>query len=208
MEVIVDGARNFAVEGTPNDLMAVVAAADAYMRQQQRMIVSIALDGVSVWPDQVMAKLKDVPIDAVKVLEIRSEACNALVETCLEELNNALPDLPSACRSLAEVFHGENPAEGYEPFHDLADIWGHIKERERMVLDALSVEADSLQVGETSIAAMHQELNQFLEEALAALESGDLILLGDLLEYELAPRAEREADIVALLREQATARAC
>jgi hypothetical protein len=205
MEVIVDGARNFALEGSPTDLLAVLAAADAFMRQQQRMIVSIEVDGAAVRPDQVMDRLKDVPLHAVGVMEIRSEAARELVERCLEELNTHLPELPLACRGLSEVFHGEAPEEGYEPFHDLADIWGHIKERERMVLDALGLDPDTLDVGDATFTAMHAELNQFLQEAVAAMQSNDLILLGDLLEYELAPRAEREVDIVARLREQASA---
>lgn len=45
-------------------------------------------------------------------------------------------------------------------------------------------------------------MNKFLAEAVGALESGDLVLLGDLLEYELAPRAEAEVRITALLRER------
>lgn len=205
MEVIVDGARNFALEGAPADLLAVLAAADAFMRQQQRMIVSIVLDGVPVLPDEVLVKLKDVPPDAAQVMEIRSEGSRELAERCLEELTGALPDLAAACRSLAEVFHGDAPQDGYEPFHDLADIWSHIKERERMVLDALGLDPEALNLGEATFTEMHEELNRFLQEAVAALESNDLILLGDLLEYELAPRAEREVDIVARLREQATA---
>ena len=46
--------------------------------------------------------------------------------------------------------------------------------------------------------------SQAMEAAQAVLD-GDCILIGDLLEYELAPRAEQEARIVALLQELAAA---
>ena len=42
------------------------------------------------------------------------------------------------------------------------------------------------------------------QDARKALEAEDCVLLGDLLEYELAPRAEAEAEVVALLRSQAS----
>jgi hypothetical protein len=52
-----------------------------------------------------------------------------------------------------------------------------------------------------------RELNSFLDEAAQALRDGDTVLLADLLEYELSPRAELEGEIVSLLRRQAEASA-
>ncbi len=203
MDVIVDGESNFELTGEPEDVLSVMGAVSEFLSEQGRGIMSVAVDGVAVTPDKVVEELEDRPLSEVKVLEIGSEDVGSMVGTCLSELEKALPDLPDACRSLAEVFHSETPEEGYEPFQELADIWSFVKTRELLVANALQLDLNNSSVGDTSISEMHEELNSYLEEAAQAIRDGDCVLLGDLLEYELAPRAERETEIVALLQEHA-----
>jgi hypothetical protein len=83
---------------------------------------------------------------------------------------------------------------------ELAEIWGHIKSRESLVANALELDLGDLEVDGKTVQSVHTELNQFLQEAEQALKDGDIILLADLLEYELAPRAELEVSIVSLLQ--------
>ena len=69
------------------------------------------------------------------------------------------------------------------------------------------VNNNTIEVNGKPMAALHDELNQFLQEAEQALKDGDIILLADLLEYELAPRAELEVAIVGQLQARIPARA-
>jgi hypothetical protein len=144
-----------------------------------------------------------MPADEVDELAVQSENVVDLVDSTLTELEENLHELPNACRQLAEVFHGEHPEEGFDPFQRLAEIWSHIKQRESTVASVLNVDAHSVQVDEKSFQELHLELNRYLQEALDALKTQDCVLLGDLLQYELAPRAEMELSIVQVLREQA-----
>lgn len=202
MDVILDGAANYDLQGTPENVLSAVAAISEYLRKEGRSILSIKVDGDDIAPEELSARFKDTPPDAVSRLEIGSECTTALVEECLKGLGENLPDLPAVCRSLAAIFQGENPEEGFDPFVQLAELWSHIKSREALVTNALELDTESLNLNGKSIVAIHDELNQFLEEAAQALKDGDIILLGDLLEYELAPRAEQEMEIVALLQAQ------
>jgi hypothetical protein len=68
------------------------------------------------------------------------------------------------------------------------------------VANALELDLGDLEVDGKTVQSVHTELNQFLQEAEQALKDGDIILLADLLEYELAPRAELEVSIVSLLQ--------
>jgi len=206
MDVIIDGAGNFAVQGKPDDVLAVVAAANDHLRAQGRAILSLTTDGDTVLPEDLIEHLQGKPVSEVTVLTIETEEIAAMVEKCLAELRSTLPELPEACRQLAQLFQGDVPEEAYEPFHQLADIWSHVKRRERLVSEALDLDLDALSIDGTPLNAMHQDLNAQLEAALLALEKGDTVLLGDLLEYELAPRAEMETKIVALLQEHAPAK--
>lgn len=206
MDVIVDGERNFRFTGEPEDGLSAVAAVEAWLRDRGRAMLSVCVDGKAVQPDEIVARLGGRPVDVVETLEVRSAPITELVSRCLEELAEALPNLPDACRNLAEVFHGENPDDGFEPFEELAAIWGHIKTRELLIANALQLDLDAMSLDGASLKSLHEDLNAQLHEAAEALKNGDCILLGDLLEYELAPRAEREERIAGLLRASRAAR--
>lgn len=200
MDVIVDGASNYSLQGTPEDVFGAVSAVSEFLRGQQRSVLSVKVDGVEVSPETIAERLKGKPLAEVKRLEIGSESTTALVEECLAGLQEFLPELPQVCRNLAEVFQSEKPDEGFDPFVELAEIWGHIKSRESLVANALELDLGGLEVDGKTVESIHTELNQFLQEAEQALKDGDIILLADLLEYELAPRAELEVSIVSLLQ--------
>jgi len=204
MDVTIDGVRGGAWDRKPYDAIEALAWVAEELRSRGRAMVSVSVDGRVLRPDEVNAELSDKPPDSVGSLSIQSEPIADLVAECLNELEQVLPELPQACHRLAEIFQGDDPDSGYEPFQQLAEIWRVIKERELQVLSALDIDAESLAIGGAPLAKAHEELNQFISEAAGALEARDCVLLGDLLEYELAPRAEAEAEIVALLREKAT----
>lgn len=206
MDVIIDGQRNFECAGDQENVLEVVRAVSDFLQEQGRDIVSVVWDGRSVSPDRIVSEFENLPPTSVRRLEIGSEDTSLMVRTCLNELVSTLPELPAACRNLAEIFHGESPEDGFEPFEKLADIWSHIKTREMLVSNALRLDLAQHCVNGLPVSTLHEQLNAFLEEAAQALRNGDCVLLGDLLEYELAPRAEQEAAIVALLQEHAPAK--
>ncbi len=206
MDVIVDGQRDFEVQGEAKDVMSVVGAVTEFLRAKNRAMLSLQVDGKTITPEILLAELEGTPLDEIGTLEVASEDIQVLVEELLRELRENLPELPDACRALAEVFHGEDPTEGYEPFESLAQIWEHVKNQELLAARGLDLDLDAMVIDGVPITKMHEDLNGFLREAAGALENEDTVLLGDLLEYELAPRAEQEAEIVKLLQEQVAAK--
>ncbi len=203
MDVIVDGKTDFAVTSMPDDVMGMVAAVSDLLHDRGRSIVSVSIDGTSIDSALLADTLASKQLDSVRVLEINSESTAKLVADSLTELEAVLPELPNACHELARVFQGTAPQSGYEPFQQLAGIWSHVKARQAMIAHSLGLDLDREPFNGRSLGEAHAELNSFLSEAAGALESGDLILLGDLLEYELAPRAEQEFAITRLLRDKA-----
>ena len=203
MEVILDGQSNYAVQGEPEDVFAVVASISDHLHEQGRVILSVKVDGQSIMPADMVQKLEGAATDEVRVIEVESAAIADLVNTCLKELAEVLPELPKACQAMSEVFQGEAPEAGFEPFQQLADIWHNVKSRELQVINALGLDEDVLAVDGAPLAQTQEELNGYLAEAAEALEAGDFVSLGDLLAYELAPRAEKEEQIVAMLQQHA-----
>jgi hypothetical protein len=64
----------------------------------------------------------------------------------------------------------------------------------RLVASVLPDSADpgkQLTVGGMSLQDFYQELNGILDELLEAFDANDSVLIGDLMEYEVAPRLEQ-----------------
>ncbi|NUM53203.1 MAG: hypothetical protein HUU46_06140 [Candidatus Hydrogenedentes bacterium] len=202
MEVIVDGTPGFTTDAAPTDVMGLIAAISVSLQNNGRAILAVKADGEELQPARMVEVLSGKPLDAVEKLEVTSELTSKLVADSLAELEAVIPDLAKVCHELAAVFQGAEPQSGFEPFQQLANIWSHVKSRQDMIAHTLGFALDALSLDGKSVGALHSELNKFLAEAVGALESGDLVLLGDLLEYELAPRAEAEVRITALLRER------
>lgn len=206
MEVIIDGAKGFEVPADAGNVVAVLGVVGEQLSAGGRAMVGLAVDGETLTPEQVGERLANKPLAEVGELSVTSRPLLDMVNECLAELREVVPELPVVCRELAAVFQGETPDEGFEPFQELALVWGNVKLREKLVCEALGLDAGSFEVGGQPAEAQFKELNDFLEEAVQALKDGDTVLLGDLLEYELAPRAEQEAGLVALLAEQVPAK--
>jgi hypothetical protein len=200
MDVILDGEHNFAIEGAPESVLSVLGALDQFLQDRGRAMVHLTLDGEMVYPSQVNTRFSAMSPSEINRIEVQSASLEELVGQSIAELEDALPELPAACRRLAEVFHGEAPEDGFEPFNELARIWEHVKAQQARIAAVLQIDLKTLEVDGQPVSELHAQLNEFLVESVAALEAGDCVLLGDLLEYELAPRAERELELVALLK--------
>ncbi|MFO7976396.1 MAG: hypothetical protein R6V12_17375 [Candidatus Hydrogenedentota bacterium] len=203
MEIIVDGNAQWPIEDRVENIFDAVVVIGQKLHEQGRSIMSVQVDDEAVSAEALVDSMKNKPLDTVQRLTITSENTRQLVYESLSEVERSLPELPLACHELATVFQSENPEAGYEPFERLATIWGVIKERELMIANAMEMPLEELTVGGQTVKEFHDDLNGYLLEATQALKSRDSVLLGDLLEYELAPRAEKESMIVDLLKKEA-----
>ena len=165
--------------------------------------MTVRIDGAELSAGNLVESMRDKTVSRDRQLVITSEDTQALMDERLSDMQTSLPDLPVAWQAPARVFKSATPDAGYEPFQQFAAIWGAIKERELMVANALEISLEDLQIGELTVKQFHDDLNAYLREATEALKKRDSVLLGDLLEYELAPRAEQESVIVAILMEEA-----
>lgn len=204
MEVTLDGKPKILDEAT--DVVTVVAALNHALQADGRALVELRIDGEKISPEALNDRFMEESA-ADHTIEAESRPVSELVIEALDELSATLPELALACHKLAEVFQSESPEEGFGPFDELARIWGFVKERQRMAADALSLDLTQIEIDGQPVSVHLSEFNAFLDEAAQALRDGDTVLLGDLLEYELAPRAELECDIVAELRRRAEAAA-
>jgi hypothetical protein len=205
MDVVIDGQPGLDT-GEATTVLEVVGLADEALQQRGRAMVGVTINGEPVSPEALTEQFDGVPA-ADAAIEIISRPVSEMVIETLDEMAESLSELPVACQRLAAVFQGEHPHEGFAAFEELATIWNAVKTRQAMAASALDVDFEGLDIRGRAVSEHLRELNSFLDEAAQALRDGDIVLLGDLLEYELSPRAELEGEIVSLLRRQAEAAA-
>ena len=203
MEIIIDGTPGYPFGELPATLIGVLKGLEEGTRTGGRGITRIEVDGKEILPEDVMDKMGDHAVDTVGSVAITTRSLNEMVRDCLSRMRETVRELPGLCRSLAEVFQSDTPEEGFEPFQRLAEIWHIIKQNEMHVASTIGLDLENTPVEGKALRESHMELNTYLGECIGALEAGDTVLIGDLLEYELAPRAESEAHILATLEQHA-----
>jgi len=200
MNLLVDGIDHpLPVE--PGMLLGtVLERVDADLAARKRMMVSLSVDGREVSP-QELGEESDRSIDGLHTVEVRSEPTAVLVDRELSDVEQHLPALSQTVREIATLFQQGKTVAGLDACTRVAERWIEIVSSERRVAGALELNLEDFDVDGKPISTHHAELNQFLQEALRAMERDDYVLLGDLLEHELAPRLDTELKIVSALRE-------
>jgi hypothetical protein len=199
MNLVVDGVENPVPFEPGMPLGVVLERVDSYLSTRKRMMVSVCIDGHGLSPEE-LGRESARTVDAVQTIQVSSEPAATLADATLSEVEEHLPALSQTVKELATLFQQDKVAEGLEGCKRVTEIWMEIVARERRAAGALQLNLDELEVDGKPINEHHVELNEFLQEALQAMERSDYLLLGDLLEHELAPRLDTELEIVNELR--------
>ncbi len=201
MEVIIDGVKGFTFTKPYNTLQSALNEIMDYLSKEHLAMVKLKVNEQEVYPGKSLEAIQDMNTSNIITLEINTYPILQLVEESIADLELYTPELADLCREIAKVFQSEKPDEGFEPFQKLSGIWGEIKKRESLIINLLGSHLDKTDPTNQKIQKHHDELNKVLEDAYKSLESEDCIGLGDLLEYELAPIAEKEPDVVKQLKQ-------
>lgn len=200
MQPTIDFDSGFTLNEETTSLPGVLVEISEHLRELDRSILKIVVDGVDIPPEDLTAIIGDKTTDDLQTVAIQSEDNVKLAMDSIQEIAEVLPELPSACQSLAEVFQTEAPEEGVEKFDELAQISTIIKLRQEQIASSLRFDMESLRIGEKTLTECATEVTDLLARAYEAVEAADLGALSDLITYELAPLAEREAKIIALFQ--------
>ena len=202
MDIIVDNeSARFDTDENAETVLETIAQVSEALRANNRAIMAVAVDGKDIPYNELSVELEGKSPSDVNTIALTTQDLNALIDEAITELETNIPELAKVCHELAAVFQGEDALAGFGPFQEVATIWQHVKTREVQIASALDVKLSDQELQGKTLDDHHDELNGFLQEALQAMEARDTVLLGDLLEYELAPRAELETEVVALLKQ-------
>lgn len=192
MEIRINGTTiDFALE-TERTLGAVLGSLEAECERAGMSINGISVDGVPV-PAQSLDELFARDADDVSLVELTTVS-SADVLSILRELGPRLAAAAAPLERVPVLLQTGKDLEVFETIHALSvDL--HEFFRALDLAPTLSPEAQGLD----ELARFRAEISPLLASMLDALHKNDTIMVGDLSEYELAPRLKELGGLVAAL---------
>lgn len=191
-EIYIDG------QAWTTGLSAPASVADVYadlvrqIRGAGRLVVEILLDGeVRHWQDGSPAW--QLPFDHERTLDIHTDTPGRMVEGVFTGIVELLEPLASAHRTAAELLRRGERDAGVAATLESFNCWPDISEGLNGICQLTGIDfADpTLQPAGGEVLAALEQLQRRLNDFREAADLADDVLLADLLEYELAPLAEK-----------------
>lgn len=183
MIVTLDGERltgSLPVSGTLQTLIDGVRE----LRLGDRLVVSVAIDGQELL-DQELSNRLDTPLDRVEQVDLASADRWQLAADAFREAAERLGESGQEQTAIADLLHAGNVSEAVKRFGGFLEAWQicqqTIGESSRLLVrDLTAVECDGRAVRE-HLAGLAEKLRALRE----AFEARDMVLLADLVQYEM-----------------------
>ncbi len=153
------------------------------------VVRKIQLDGLPVEANDFADKTYGNAnrIDGRNTVEIFTGSLTDIAKESIEQAFAYLDRIEAATPSLAESFRFCPDAEAFENLRQLCEGFYWLN----MLLDRLSasfqVDSETLIIRGVPAPHYHQKFISSLKQLIESQESGDLVLISDLLEYEILP---------------------
>jgi len=140
--------------------------------------------------------------EAIKIQEARNfvDGIEREFDNSVDEFMAAstmLPSMADRLEALPLQLQTGRDVHAAETLRDFSDLSGKLI-RLLPLIEHSGVNLTSFRIGENDIKAFFDEMASALKELVSAFESGDAILVGDLSEYEIAPRLRALAAAIAI----------
>jgi hypothetical protein len=153
------------------------------------VVRQIQIDGIPVAPDistQTQPELLG-QIDAREKVEFYTGTVAEIAHDSITEALEYLDRIEAATPSLAESFRTYPGAEAFESLRQLCEgfywmnmLWSRLE-------SSFRINPQELKANDSSMADFYQKFLSVLRQLIASQESGDFIMISDLLEYEILP---------------------
>jgi len=204
MDIEIDGDRVEISDVELHTAGDVFERVDTWAAARGRCVVGVTIDGKSVAGGE-LGEFTLRPADAFRQLEFTTQPTAELVESLVGDLESKIAELAALVRDLATQFQGEVETPPIDLVAEAVNAWRAILDRIVSAAGLVQVDVDTLEVpGKGSAGEHHARVTDVLNQLVSAVEQGDLVLVADLLEYEVAPGVEDETAVLASLRRAAT----
>ncbi len=170
----------------------------------QRLVVSIAVDGRQLGQQELDAGLA-LPLGSDVQVDFESGDRLDVVRVALRELSQALHDAGAGHHSAAQQLQAGQVADAVQQVGELIQVWTTCRDAIVQCSGVLGRNLLNEDVAGAPVAGQFTALTARLREMRDALESRDMVLLADLLQYEMPQLCEEWAQSLATLAERVAA---
>ena len=196
MDVRLDGVPLDIVFETEKTVGDVLKGMEAELEKSDATIIEIQADS-EVLQASELDELFTRPIDSVKELSLKSVSYTDVKEIA-EKIFGRFSSLAGRLEQIPLQFQQNKDKEAMDSVSELADSLSALFD----LLPYFSFfpnHFEAISIDDTPIIAFIQDLNPLLQDFLQAVETKDTVTIGDIAEYEFAPRVQKIAECVSLL---------
>ncbi len=168
-----------------------------HSQDDSKLVIDITVDGEKIFESQ--QEMNTIRLDKVSKVEIKTDTITSTVTRVLGEIQVELPKLSSAMTQISTSLQSGNREAALELFSQICSEWRKIIQFFDNISQILQLDFSKIKYGDKSIDQANEELLALLVDTKKAIENDDLVMLSDLIEYELAGKIEEEIKIVDVL---------
>lgn len=165
---------------TVRDLAGVVCGDGA----DKRLVVGMRCNGAAVTAEEMDACLASV-VGSFESIELQTRPVSVLVSQALVQAIDVLRAADAARIEVADLFTRAQQQSGFEKLQQLLADYKQVQETVLLSAEALNLQLDAITTSGRGMQEIVADIKTQLEELKTALGQGDLVLVGDILRYEL-----------------------
>lgn len=170
-----------------------------------RIVVALRCNGEEVQPEKLAEELQK-PVVSLNKLELFTGLPGHLVGDAMSHAAEMLSALDQQYPEAATLLTEGKTNEGMNLLAACIQVWQQVHDAVGKSIDMLELDAESITVQDVSIVDAMERPKDVLVQLRNALQSGDFVLVADLLQYELKDVTELWHAVVSTIRREATRR--
>ncbi len=187
MTISINGRTDLVSAETGYSLREILTRISDFLRKNNRAVIAASVDGRPVSHSE-NADLLDKKVDEFSLLEVDTIDIRSQAASALQEVRAHLPRLSKALVDVTRNIQSGEVLKGYKSLAACADVLNLIVHVIDEVRALLGIDLTTIEVDGATVSERLQQVRDVLAEAKAALDTNDIVMVADLMEYELAPR--------------------
>jgi hypothetical protein len=112
------------------------------------------------------------------------------IDNCLEDVGDTIDEFTPIIKNIGTNLQADREVEAYIEIKNVLGLMDSINYHLRKLKELFNVKYDNVKVDDKTVDQISEEFYSLLNELSDALKSGDIVLIGDLFEYELIDKLE------------------
>lgn len=166
-----------------NDVMNTIYDIIASIQQQGRVVSEIIIDDHDVTGE--LESYIQMNIERIQAIHIHSMTREEMFATLYQDTVDYMARIVQATDSISEVFYGDSDDQKWDYLSQLMNGFGYVIQSLQMI----AAEQSHNEVVQDKIGQFLRQIEERVNEINEAVQDDDMILVADMIKYELGPLA-------------------